>query len=153
MAILGGFYRVTGLSPTGLPGSIIGLWARSPMIPLNFTLQVAGDAPGDFDAPPQLCQAVNDQIQLVVTIVDQNGLPINVRSATSRKIVLLTPQGTTIDRAAALYTSGVDGAVAYTTKATDLQLAGTYQIQAQYVIGGQTQTTRWGKFRVGANIE
>lgn len=152
MAILVGFYRTTGLAANGLPGSVIGLLSRGPVIPLNFTLQVAGAAPADFDFAPQMCQSENDSIQLVAAVIDQNGAPVNLRNATRRSLVLLKPDGTTKELSASLLTNGLDGAIQYTTKAADIEEAGFYQVQAVYAIGGLTQTTRWGKFRVGENI-
>lgn len=152
MAIIGG-YRVSGLCVTGVPGGLLGLIARSPMIPLTFTLPVAGPVSADLDFEPQSCQNENDNIQLVVIVVDQLGDVVSVRNASSKKIKLLAPDGTTIERPASFLTSGVDGALAYTTKTTDLRQRGTYQIQAEYVIGGKLQSTRWGTFRVGPNVD
>lgn len=152
MAILEG-YRVSGLSTPGYAGGLLGMLARSPMIPLNFTLPVAGpvDAVLDFDV--QACQTENDNIQLVVYVVDRDGNAISLRDASVKKIVLLAPDDTVITKDASFLTSGVDGALQYTTKIGDLKEDGTYQLQAQYTIGGKVQTTRWGKFRVGANID
>lgn len=123
------------------------------MIPLNFTLPVAGPVTADLDDTPQACQAINDNIQLVVYVVDQDGLPISLREASSKKIALLAPDGTTLLKDASFLTSGVDGALQYTTSVADLKQGGTYQLQAAYVISGKAQTTRWGKFRVGDNID
>jgi len=152
MAILGG-YRVTGLSACGLPGAIIGLLSRSPMIPLNFTLPVAGPVTADLDCIPQSCQNENDNIQLVVYVVDQDLEALNLRNASSLKIKVRKPDGTTLERTADFLTSGVDGAIQYASVTTDFTDTGTYQLQAEYVIDGKTQSTRWGKFRVGANID
>lgn len=159
MAILGGVYRVSGLLANGLSGGLLGLLFRSPMIPLTFTLPVAGPVPHEFEdvqeVAPQLqeCQEANDNIQLVVVVVDQDEEPIDISTASSLKLILLAPDGTTIEKLAALLTSGVDGAMKYDTVATDLVEAGLYQIQGEYVIAGKTQSTRRGSFRVRANIE
>lgn len=152
MAILAG-YRVSGLCLGGFSGGLLGLLARSPMIPLNFTLPVGGPVQADLDFLPQGCQTFNDNIQLVVYVVDEAGNAIGLRTATAKKIFLLAPDGTTIERDASFLTSGVDGALKYTTVEGDIKEHGTYQIQAEYTISGKTQTTRLGKFRVGANID
>lgn len=123
------------------------------MMQLNFTLPVAGPSPAEFDQTPQKCQAENDNIKLVVFVVDDDGEIVNVRNATELKLRLLAPDSTTIDRAAALYTNGIDGALQYTTVLADLKQAGLYRLQAKYTIAGKTQTTRWGQFRVGANVD
>lgn len=153
MSFIAGVYRVSGLNTTGLPGGLVGLLARSPMIPLDFTLPIAGPVTADLDCLPQACQAENDSIQLTVYVVDQDGNSVNLREASVKKIALLTPQGTTILKDAGFLTSGVDGALQYTTTAADLLEAGTYQLQAVFVLAGNAQTTRWSKFRVGANID
>ena len=123
------------------------------MITLPFTLQVGGAAPSDFAALPQMAQESNDGIQLAVTVVDQNGNPVNIRNASALALALLRPDGTTRKLTATLLTSGIDGGLQYTTVAADLPQAGIYQIQARYTIGGQKQTTRWGAFTVAANID
>lgn len=123
------------------------------MIPLNFTLPVAGAVSADFNFAPQGCQNENDNIQLVVYVVDENGDAVNMRTASSKKFKLLTPSGLTLSFDASFLTSGVDGALAYATTKTDLKENGVYQIQAAYTISGKTQTTRLGTFRVGMNVE
>lgn len=123
------------------------------MLPLTFTLRVAGAVPGDFDGTPQSCQAANDDVQLVAYVVDEAGNPVNVRNASALALLLQRPDGTTRKLAATLLTSGLDGALAYTLGAADLPQAGLYRLQAAYTITGKAQTTRWGTFRAEANIK
>ncbi|MES2155453.1 MAG: hypothetical protein V4510_09995 [bacterium] len=123
------------------------------MIPLNFTLPVAGPVTADIDNAPQECQRSNGGIQIVVYAVDQAGAPVNLRAASAMKIRLLRPDGTTVERDAAFLTSGVDGALALAAAPADLAQVGTYQVQAEYVLAGKTQSTRRARFRVGANID
>ncbi len=128
------------------------------MIPLSFTLQVAGAVPYEFeDAPeidPQLeCQERNANIRLIVVAVDNEGDAIDISTASSLKMKLLAPDGTVIEKTASLLTSGVDGSMKYDTVPADLIQAGLYKIQGEYTISGKTQTTRWGAFWVRANID
>lgn len=153
MAFIAGVYRVSGIGLNGLPTGLLGLLLRSPMIPLNFTLHVAGPITADLEDVPQECQEQNDSIQLVVLVTDQDGNPINMRPASQITMIFLAPNGVTFERPASLLTHGLDGNVQYTTVDTDLIQAGTYQLQVRYTIAGKTQTTRRGKFTVGANIE
>lgn len=153
MAFIDGVYSVSGLGSFGLSAGVIGLLGGPPVIPLDFTLPVAGPVSAELDIVPQVCQEENDNIQLVVNVVDQAGNPVDVRESEETHLVLLKPDGTTLKRAATFLTSGVDGALQYTTVATDLIEAGTYQVQATFVIDSKTQSTRRAKFRVGANIE
>jgi hypothetical protein len=157
MAILSG-YRVSGLWTNGLAGGLFGMLFRSPMIPLSFTLQVAGAVPYDFeDAPevdPQLeCQERNSNIRLIAVVVDNAEVAIDLSTASSMKIKLLAPDGTTIVKTASLLTSGVDGSMKYDTVPADLIQAGLYKLQAEYTISGKTQSTRWGAFWVRSNID
>lgn len=123
------------------------------MIPMTFTLPVAGPVTAELDCIPQACQAANDNISLVVVVVDELGYPLNLRTASAKKLSFLKPDGTTEEKDADFLTSGVDGALVYTTTAEDLKASGTYQVQVAFTISGKVQTTRWAKFRVGPNIE
>lgn len=153
MGFIGGIWRVSGLCANGAAGGLMWLLARPPVIPLEFTLPVGGPVTADLDCVPQACQRANDNIRLTVLVVDQAGEPISVRDASAKTLVLLRPDGTTQEVAASFLTSGIDGGLIYDTVAGDLPQTGTYQLQARYVIAGKTQTTRWAKFRVGANLD
>lgn len=153
MAILPVGFRISGLQNNGTAGGLVVFLHGAPMIPLEFTLPVAGPVTADLDCIPQACQEDNDNIRLVVAVVDEDGNPINLMTASSKQLLILTPQGTTIAKTASLLTSGVDGKLYYTTAAADLKEVGTYQVQAKFIIGGKLQTTRRAKFRVGENIE
>lgn len=154
MAIVPVGYRVSGLQTNGLAGGLFSLASiGAPMIPLEFQLPVAGPVTADLDCIPQACNEDNDNIQVVVTVVDQNGDPVNLQAATTKQLRFLKPDGTTFVKDAAFTTSGVDGKLEYSTLAADLPETGTYQVQAAYVMDGKTQTTRRAKFRVGPNIE
>lgn len=153
MAILPVGYRISGLQTNGTAGGLVTLLHGAPMIPIEFTLPVAGPVTADLDCVPQACQEDNDNIRLVVAVVDEAGNPINLMTASSKKLLILTPQGTSIVKNASLLTTGVDGKLAYTTTTADLKEVGYYQVQAKFTIGDKTQTTRRAKFRVGGNIE
>lgn len=155
MAIIPSGYRVSGLGTNGVPGGLVSLLSiGAPMIPLQFTLPVAGPVTADFDSClPQQCQEDNANIQVVVNVVDHEGNPLNLMMATTKRLRFLAPDGTTFVKDASFLTSGVDGALEYTSGVADFKEFGTYQVQAEYVIGGKFQTTRRAKFRVGENIE
>ncbi len=122
------------------------------MIPIPFSLQVAGTAPTSFITTSNFCQAANGGIQFLVTVEDQNGNPINLMGASNLVIAFQSPDGTQFTRAAQLYTNGIDGIVAYTTTPSDLTEAGLWYLQAQATVGGSPITTAWGQFQVGANL-
>lgn len=159
MAIYG--RRVTALAPYGAPGQPEGLLAGALVIPLLFPLQLAGGSTNRFeDAVTFLsCQEVNVGIQLVVQVLGTDGLPVNIRPATSLKIMLLKPDTISVlTKTATLLTNGMDGKLYYNTIAADdpdpadLNEAGLWRIQANFSLSGGFKSTRWGAFRVGLNI-
>lgn len=126
------------------------------MIPLNFTLQVAGPSSAKFqsDESFQSCQVANIGILFVVAITDDAGNPVDLRSATTLQLKFKAPDGTTFDKVATLYTNGLDGTVQFATdSANDIAQFGEYWIQAKYVVSGSTLTTRWGTFMADSNID
>lgn len=91
---------------------------------------------------PAITAQVADQIQLIVQFVDINGNVINLTGATSLKIKLEMPDGTTKDFTASLYTDGSDGLIAYTTTTSDLSQVGYYYVQGKATVGGEAFSTR-----------
>ena len=147
MGILG--QPVSGLGTWGGPG---GSWRFPLVIPVALQLQVAGAFQGTFVQTNSFCQVANAGIQFVVTVLDQNGNPLNISGATSLVIAFQLPDGTQVLKTATYVTNGIDGQLYYVTTATDLLEAGLCYVQAQVVVGGSTLTTAWGQFQANANL-
>ena len=138
---------------TGLSLGFGGMSFRMPIvIPLQFGLKVAGAFQGTFVKTNNFCQVANAGIQFIVTVLDQNGNPLNISGATSLVIAFQLPDGTQVNKAATYVTNGIDGQLYYVTTATDLLEAGLCYVQAQVVVGGSTLTTAWGQFQANANL-
>jgi hypothetical protein len=88
-------------------------------------------------------------LEFVVTIVDEDGAPVNVSAATEKLVYLTLPDGTVLTKTAAFDTNGTDGKIKYTTQGGDLSARGTWKIQA-YVAGagGFSGSSREATFEV-----
>lgn len=149
--------RCTRLLPHGVPGSVLSTSApvASWLLPLEFTLQLLGPSTDPFQVPQdyQSCQVLDTGVQLVVEVTDQNGNPVNLKSASATVIRLRLPDGTLVDHAAIFLTDGTDGQVVYTTGPGDLPRAGTCAIQAKVTMSNSTKYTRLGHFNVLENTD
>ena len=84
------------------------------------------------------------------TLVDPDGQIINISSASTKKLKLKYPDGTTAEFTAAFSSNGSDGKIRYVTaSADDLDQAGHYQAQFYYVIG----STRFDSDRFHFDVE
>lgn len=125
------------------------------MSTLEFELQVAGPSSVRLDAcdSPLSFQTINDGIRLVVQFLDEDGLPLNIRTLGGYKIRLKKPDETSADFVAALLTNGTDGKIYYDLAVADSAQFGPYNIQGFLGSGATLRTTRLGKFSVIDNIE
>lgn len=126
---------------------------------LNFSLQLAGPNQTSFIPvfPSQQCQVNDGGVIVVVQVLDSNSKPVNLRPATSLKIILVRPSGVSIETTATFYTNGFDGKMELTTASaipygTGLDEAGIWQIQGRIVTSGNTQFTVIGSFSVNSNL-
>ena len=122
---------------------------------LEFSLQVSGPSSAMFHTAQsfQSCQDSNGDVIAVVTCLDENSQPVDLRGATEPKIAILKPDGSTLEYDAEITTNGMDGRLSYPLDAaTDLDQDGFYQIQAKFKISGALKTTRLGGFMVRPNI-
>lgn len=152
MSIAG--FRVTALQITGLPGKVGGPFRPGWVIPLYFSLPFVGLGDNPFECRDTLpsCQVQDQGIQLVVTVLDGSGNPIDISAASDTVIKLLYPDGTTVDFNASFFTDGTDGKLIYNTAADDLDQAGLYEVQAKVNMASAPKSTQRGKMWVYANI-
>lgn len=146
----------------------LGLWGgpvaddsdtEVPVTLMNFVLSLAGPVSPNFAPvlPVQQCQDYVRGTGVVVQVVDNNGNPVNLRSATVLEILLVKPSGTRVVVPATFFTNGMDGQIFFTTGLTSppntgLDQVGTWAIQGKVVIAGALQYTSVGFFEVFSNL-
>ena len=86
-----------------------------------------------------------------VTITD-DGVAVDLSSATSLVINFRKPDGTILSTSAYLYTDGLDGIIYYNTVDGDLDQSGQWKIQAVIETGGATYSSSVGTFKVSCNL-
>jgi len=100
----------------------------------------------------QACQVGDEGVSIVVALTDPSGNPIDIRTATSKKIRLGRPDGTSEDFDASFLTDGSDGQLVYTTTDGDIDQAGEWQVQGLIVIGGAAKSSSVSVFTAQDNI-
>jgi len=78
--------------------------------------------------------------------------PVDVSGATALTIFLKKPDSTVLTKTAAFYTDGSDGIIQYVSVEDDLDLAGTWRIQARATLPTGTWSSSTGRFKVYANL-
>lgn len=147
---------VTTLTANGLPGSyppagpaaVVG-----PVTTLAFVLPLAGPPANIIQPPaPQSCQNSVPNVALQVLVVDQDGQPVDLSTASALQLWLLAPNQVKVPIPAALVSNGLDGLLAAVTDADTLPQAGTWGLQAQLQFSIAFLETRWGYFAVLPNV-
>lgn len=147
------------ITTLGLPG-LLGnypppgvLPVVGPVVMLDFILSIAGAPPNVIQPPvPQTCQNSTPNVALQVLVVDQDGVTVDLSTATGLQLWLLAPDQTKIPVPAALVSNGLDGLLQAITDADTLPQAGTWGLQAQLQFGVTILETRWGYFNALINV-
>jgi hypothetical protein len=100
----------------------------------------------------QSCQVGDEGVSIIVALTDPSGDPISVQAATSKKIRLGKPDGTSVEFDAEFVTDGSDGQISYTTMTDDVDQAGEWQVQGIVVLGGATKSSAVSTFQAHDNI-
>jgi hypothetical protein len=91
-------------------------------------------------------------IEILATIVDQNGVAVDLSQADLVEYHLQKPLGGRVVFTAGLKTDGTDGKISYTTSITDMATAGVWHLQAYYESGTVRMHTNLGYMVVEGNI-
>lgn len=86
------------------------------------------------------------------TVSDQDGVIVNLASATLLEIIFKRPDKTTFKRTAALVGDGTDGKITYTTVISDLDAAGSWNNQAEVTVGGVLYPSTISEFTVFTSL-
>ena len=85
------------------------------------------------------------------TIADASGA-VDISGATTKQIILLKPDGTSIQEDASFVTDGTDGQLSYTIQSGDLNVCGTWRIQWLIILTSGTWRTDAKTFKVYGNL-
>lgn len=86
------------------------------------------------------------------TIKDQDGVVVDISTATTKQIILRSPAGKKLTKTATFTTSGTDGKIQYSTQAGDIDTPGVWSRQAKIVLPGGTFYTDILTFPVEVNL-
>jgi hypothetical protein len=87
-----------------------------------------------------------------LTIVDQDEAVVDISSATTKEIVFLKSDGTTLTKTASLVNTGTDGKMKYASIAGDLDVVGNWSAQGVVTIGTGTWHSEELQFIVHRNL-
>ena len=76
----------------------------------------------------------------------------DINTATTKQFTFKRPDGTTFDRTAVFTTDGTDGQIQYLSVDGDLNVPGTWHLQAYVVTPAGSWKTEFGLFRVYENL-
>lgn len=79
-------------------------------------------------------------------IVEDNGAPVDISSASPKQIIIRKPDGTKLTKNGVFETDGTDGDMYYKTVAGDVNIAGMWERQAYVKLGSDeyySSVIRW----------
>jgi hypothetical protein len=85
-------------------------------------------------------------------LVDQDGRDLNVSGASAIEVVLVSPASKRLAVQGSLSSTGLDGRIQYVTAAGDLDVAGTWRLQARVTLGSAHWSSNVVRFQVTGNI-
>ena len=149
--------RITALGLNGVLAKPEGLGNIRLMINIELPLQLAGSKICEFSdpqtvPPSQIAQEGDEDIQVVITVTDDTGAPIDISGATALILLMKKPDGTTESKTAYLINNGRDGKMGYALDAADFDQAGYFQFQGSFMIAGASKSTNVGTVNVAENI-
>lgn len=95
---------------------------------------------------------VEDIGTIIELTVKEGAAIVDTSTTTTKQIVLMKPDGSTLTKTAAFVTDGTDGKIKYTTIAGDLSVAGDWQVQGLLTYGTGTWHTSTESFQVHPNL-
>lgn len=88
----------------------------------------------------------------IQAIIEDDGTPINIETASTKEIVFISETGTTVTKTATFTTDGKDGAIEYAPEAGFLTPGGLWRYQGRVVMGVQDFKSSWRRFLVKENL-
>lgn len=94
-----------------------------------------------------------DDVGIVFRLtLKNNRLPVDISTVTTKEIIFMKPDKTTVTKTASFGTDGTDGVLTYTVIAGDLNIKGNWKVQARVVLPSGNRWSSIGTFTVFANL-
>lgn len=90
--------------------------------------------------------------QFKVTVQDCNSTAIDISDATNTDIIFKKPDGNTVTKDAGFYTDGSDGIIRYVAVDGDINIIGSWKIQASITTPSGTWSSDFQTFKVHRNL-
>jgi len=87
-----------------------------------------------------------------ITLMDGSS-PVDISGATTKEIVFERPDKTSVSKTASFYSDGTDGILEYTIQTDDLDVAGSWRLQAKVTLTSGSWSSDIQPFVVYENIE
>lgn len=88
---------------------------------------------------------------LIMTVYD-DGVVVDISSATVLSVIIKKPNGTAYTLTGLFYTNGTDGKLKYTSVSGDFNVPGNYKLQGKVVLTGGTYYSSVSDFMVYCNL-
>jgi len=88
----------------------------------------------------------------IFTVYDESSQIVDLSTATQMSIIFHKPDGSRLKKTPLFYTDGKDGKIKYTAVSGDLNMQGTWQIQAILTFSSGKWSSNVGSFTVYANV-
>ncbi len=85
-------------------------------------------------------------------VIKQGAAVVNVSSATTKQILVKSPNGVMTAKTAGYQTDGTDGIIKYSFTASDFDMSGWWQLQGYVVTSGFSLHTEIHRMYVKANL-
>jgi len=93
-------------------------------------------------------------LDVIITDVDEDGNARDISAATTKDVILKSPQtNTVVTKTGTFTTDGTDGKFQYTTVEDDLDETGLWEVQGHVARSGLEYYLGTGKFKVKPNLD
>lgn len=84
--------------------------------------------------------------------VKESGLPVDISTATTKEIIFKSPSAAAVNKTATFFTNGSDGKIYYDLQSGDIDVEGTWKIQAYIVTPAGNWKSSTDTFVAQANL-
>lgn len=84
--------------------------------------------------------------------VKEDGQAVDISAASSTILEITKPDTSILEKSVSFFTDGTDGKLVYVIESGDLNIAGTYRVQAKITLGGGSFSSSIATFKVHCNL-